>query len=148
MARGSLTITSRSFEPGGPIPRECALEGLNRPPVFDLAGVPRLAVELALICHDPDAPQPRGFTHWIVYGLPPDLTIVEPGVGRYGPNSLGQRSYSGPNPPTGHGIHHYYFWVYALATEVQGEPPREVFLDAYAEAILEQNRVVGTYSRG
>ena len=109
--------------------------------------MPAAAVELALICHDPDAPRPRGFTHWVVYGLPPDLTTIGPGAGRVGPNSLGQRSYSGPNPPIGHGIHHYFFWVYALSTQVRGEPTREVFLDSYAGAIIEQNRVVGTYSR-
>jgi phosphatidylethanolamine-binding protein (PEBP) family uncharacterized protein len=48
----------------------------------------------------------------------------------HGPNSVGERSYCGPNAPIGHGIHHYYFGVYALATEVHGEPTREVFLDA------------------
>ena len=147
MPRGSLRISSRMFEPDGPIPRECAVEGLNRAPTLDLAGVPSAAVELALICHDPDAPQPHGFTHWVVYGLPPDLTTVEAGVGRHGPNSLGERSYSGPNPPKGHGVHHYYFWVYALTTKVRGEPSREEFLNTYAGAVLEQNRVVGTYAR-
>jgi phosphatidylethanolamine-binding protein (PEBP) family uncharacterized protein len=39
-------------------------------------------------------------------------------------------SCAGPNPPLGNGAHHYYFWAYALATEVHGEPTREVFLDA------------------
>jgi Raf kinase inhibitor-like YbhB/YbcL family protein len=148
MAKGYLTITSRDFPPHGSIPRDCAVEGSNEAPVLDLAGVPSAAVELALICHDPDAPRPRGFTHWLLYGLAPELTTITSGVGRPGPNSLGERSYSGPNPPLGHGTHHYYFWVYALARVVQGEPTREEFLDAYADAIIEQNRVVGTYSRG
>jgi phosphatidylethanolamine-binding protein (PEBP) family uncharacterized protein len=52
------------------------------------------------------------------------------GSAAQGPNSLGERSYCGPNAPNGHGIHHYYFGVYALATEVHGELTREVFLDA------------------
>lgn len=151
MARGSLTITSPDFEADGPIPRRYAVEGGNTVPSLTIGGVPTAAVELAVICHDPDAPRPRGFTHWVVYGLAPGQTTVRDvghGIGRQGPNSLGERSYTGPNPPIGHGIHRYYFWVYALARSVRGEPTREAFLDDYADAILEQNRLVGTYRRG
>jgi Raf kinase inhibitor-like YbhB/YbcL family protein len=147
MTTGRLTITSQSFGADQAIPRVHAVEGSNIPPVLDLAGVPTSAAELALICHDPDAPRPRGFTHWVLYGLSPTLTTLTEGLGRPGPNSLGERAYSGPNPPRGHGTHHYYFWVYALASKVEGEPTREAFLDAYADAIVEQNRVVGTYAR-
>lgn len=53
----------------------------------------------------------------------------------------------GPQSPVGHGDHRYYFWVYALSRPVDGTPSREEFLDAYADAILEQNRVVGTFAR-
>jgi uncharacterized protein YciI len=63
MARGSLTITSPSFKPGGPISRECALEGLNMAPVLDLAGVPSAAVELTLICHEPAPSRTNGRHH-------------------------------------------------------------------------------------
>lgn len=141
-----LNIRSRSFEPGQPIPPEHAAEGIGAKPLFEISGVPNGAVELAVICHDPDAPMPNGFTHWTVYGLPPNTHLVgEQEVGREGPNSLGQTGYTGPNPPPGHGVHHYYFWVYALDTSVEGTPTREEFLDRYGGNILEQNRVVGTY---
>ncbi|MFX0543136.1 hypothetical protein ACEWPM_015570 [Roseovarius sp. S4756] len=53
--------------------------------------------------------------------------------------------YYGPQPPEGHGKHHYYFWVYALNTTVEGTPTREEFLDKYADNIIEQNRIVGLY---
>lgn len=143
-----LAISGRSFEAGEPIPREHAVEGDNVAPVLDLSGVPDGAVELAVVCHDPDAPLPRGFTHWIVYGLPPNTATVDGGdSGREGPNSLGETGWTGPNPPPGHGTHRYYFWVYALDAAVEGTPSREEFLDAYASHVLEQNRVVGTYSR-
>ena len=45
----------------------------------------------------------------------------------------------------GHGEHHYYFWVYALDTTVEGTPTREEFLQKYAGNIIEQNRIVGIY---
>jgi len=53
--------------------------------------------------------------------------------------------YYGPQPPAGHGEHHYYFWVYALDTKVEGTPNREEFLQKYAGNIIEQNRIVGIY---
>ena len=53
----------------------------------------------------------------------------------------------GPQPPEGHGLHHYYFWIYALDTKVIGEPSREEFLEKYADNIIEQNRIIGTYQR-
>ena len=143
-----LAISCRHFEADKPIPRAHAVEGDDVRPVVDISGVPDGTVELAVICHDPDAPMPRGFTHWTVYGIAPDTTAVgADDSGREGPNSLGEAGYTGPNPPPGHGVHHYYFWVYALDTTVDGEPSREEFLDRYAAHVLEQNRVVGTYSR-
>ncbi|MGW2514140.1 YbhB/YbcL family Raf kinase inhibitor-like protein [Streptomyces scopuliridis] len=113
-------------------------------------GVPDGTVELALIVHDPDAPLPHGFTHWVVYGIDPaDAAVHPPDSGfayREEPNSLGTQAYTGPQPPPGHGTHRYCFWVYALDTAVTGEPTREEFLSAYGDHVIEQNRLVGTYS--
>ena len=64
---------------------------------------------------------------------------------RVGPNGMGQNGYFGPQPPAGHGLHHYYFWVYALNTKVEVRPSREEFLERYKDNIIEQNRVVGIY---
>jgi phosphatidylethanolamine-binding protein (PEBP) family uncharacterized protein len=62
-------------------------------------------------------------------------------------NTIGARAWFGPQPPVGHGDHHYYFWVYAFDAAVEGEPTREEFLDRYAGNILEQARMVATFSR-
>lgn len=143
-----LAVRCGSFDAGEPIPREHAVEGDDTCPVLEISGAPEGTVELAVVCHDPDAPMPRGFTHWLVYGLPPNTSTVREGeAGREGPNSLGENAWTGPNPPPGHGTHHYYFWVYALDAVVEGTPSREEFLDTYGDHVLEQNRVVGTYSR-
>lgn len=145
----NLAITSRNFDANQPIPREHGADGGDVVPTLEITGVPADAVELAVICHDPDAPMPNGFTHWCVYGLPPDTTTVGSATaGREGPNSLGENAYTGPNPPPGHGPHRYYFWVYALDTTITGTPTREEFLAQYGRNVLEQNRVVGTYSQG
>lgn len=142
-----LKIESLDFAPLGKMKDEHAGDKGNVIPHLKISGVPSEAVELAVICHDPDAPLARGFTHWTLYGLPPsttDLTGAQEKF-RVGPNGGGQPGYYGPQPPAGHGPHHYYFWVYALNTKVEGIPTREQFLERYRGNIIEQNRVVGLY---
>nr|WP_272214181.1 hypothetical protein [Marinicella sp. W31]MDC2877466.1 hypothetical protein [Marinicella sp. W31] len=90
----------------------------------------------------------HGFTHWTVYAIDPKTTDLSDAQEKFrvGPNGAGDMQYYGPQPPAGHGDHHYYFWVYALDTNVEGTPTREQFLDTYADNIIEQNRIVGLYS--
>ena len=143
-----LAITSPAFDTEGRMADRFANDKGNDQPEIRISGVPDGTVELALICHDPDAPLPHGFTHWLLYGIPPDTAVIaENGAEAYraGRNDFGQVGYGGPQPPPGHGLHHYYFWVYALDTEVSGTPSREEFLSRYADHILEQNRLVGLY---
>lgn len=146
-----LAISSREFTPNGPLEDRHAHDVDNEPPSLLIDGVPDEAVELAMICHDPDAPLPFGFTHWTLYGIPADTTeIVGPDADaayRPGPNTFGATGYGGPQPPEGHGPHRYYFWIYALDRKVEGTPTREEFLDTYGDGIVEQNRVVGVYER-
>lgn len=146
-----LAVTSRAFDFGERIPDRHTADHDNVPTELEIHGVPADAVELALIVHDPDAPLPFGFTHWVVYGIDAKASSIGASADgskeRTGPNTLGEESYSGPQPPQGHGTHHYYFWVYALNTRVTGEPIREEFLQGYADNIIEQNRLIGTYSR-
>lgn len=143
-----LKISSPDFQPGTRLADEFSADGGNAAPRLEITGVPAEAVELALLVHDPDAPLPLGFTHWVVYGLPARDGAVDVGGEnvRVGANTAGKNEYMGPRPPAGHGDHHYFFTVYALDHHVEGIPSREEFLDGYAHAILEQNRVVGLYS--
>jgi Raf kinase inhibitor-like YbhB/YbcL family protein len=144
-----LAISSPDFVAGDRLNDRHAADKGNEPPVLEITGVPEGAVELAVVCHDPDAPLPRGFTHWTVYGIAPDTKRLDgetlAGV-RVGPHGGGQPGYTGPQPPPGHGLHHYYFWVYALDAPVTGTPTREEFLAQYADHVVEQNRVVAVYS--
>ena len=147
---GDLRIWSPDFAPDGPMPDRLSGWHEDEAPRLRVAGVPAGTVELAIVCHDPDAPRPRGFSHWTLYGLAPDVTEVDPPAlagARVGPNDRGERDWIGPRPPAGHGLHRYYFWVYALSRTVSGEPDRATFLAEYADDILEQARVVGTYER-
>ncbi|PPG31217.1 YbhB/YbcL family Raf kinase inhibitor-like protein [Pseudoclavibacter sp. RFBB5] len=144
-----LTISSPDFAALASIPEELSADGGNRLPRLIVQGVPAGAHELALILHDPDAPLAQGFTHWTVYGIPAadgELDTAAEGV-TTGPNGIGTAEYTGPQPPAGHGQHHYYFTVYALDRPVTGTPTREQFLAEYADSIIEQNRLVGSFFR-
>jgi Raf kinase inhibitor-like YbhB/YbcL family protein len=145
-----LRITRPGFASGSPLADSNSMDKGNVAPRLEVSGVPANAVELALVCHDPDAPLPQGYTHWVLYGIPPSTTALDAGSDRAfraGPNSNGNQHYDGPAPPPGHGLHHYYFWIYALDRKVDGTPTREEFLAQYGPHILEQNRVIGTYER-
>ncbi len=149
---GSISITSPAFEHGGVIPAEHAMEGENVSPELRIANVPAGTRELAIICHDPDAPLTDGFTHWLLYGIPADTVVIEKGGGgafKQGGADFGQEGYGGPAPPPGHGRHHYFFHIYALDAQLQAEPglSRAELLSLMDEHIIEQNRLVGTFER-
>ena len=144
-----LAIASPDVDPLARLDGRHAYDQGNEPPRLTISGVPDGTVELAIICHDPDAPLPDGFTHWTLYGIPAETTELGPDADanhRPGPNDFGETGYGGPMPPPGHGTHHYYFWIYALSRAVDGAPSRAEFIRDYGDAIIEQNRLVGTYS--
>jgi Raf kinase inhibitor-like YbhB/YbcL family protein len=142
-----FTIRSADFSDGDQIPKRFTADGDNVTPSLTIEGVPPAAVELALICHDPDAPDPGGFTHWTVYGLAPSTTTIADADYREGPNDADRPGWYGPKPPVGHGTHHYAFTVYALSRPVDGSPSRDDFLSRNVDAMLGQSTLVGTYSR-
>jgi Raf kinase inhibitor-like YbhB/YbcL family protein len=148
----TLTIVSSAFGSGGWIPDRHVREGGDVSPPLSWSGVPRGTAQLALVCHDPDAPRPYGFYHWAVYGVPPSVTeLAEAGGTSFieGRNDFGDHGYGGPHPPVGHGVHHYFFWLYALDRELGSEPGLSArqLLDLLDGHVLEQNRVVGVYER-
>jgi Raf kinase inhibitor-like YbhB/YbcL family protein len=149
---GNLNVSSKAFGQHGKIPRQYTGEGDNTSPPIEWKGLPQGTRQLALVCHDPDAPLPNGFTHWVVYGITPDTDGIPEGGGQafvQGLNDAGRPGYIGPGPPPGHGLHHYYFWVYAIADATKLAPNlrREALLSTIGKSVIEQARLVGTYER-
>jgi Raf kinase inhibitor-like YbhB/YbcL family protein len=145
-----LKLKSSAFKHHERIPERHAGDGEDVSPALEWSGVPDGTKAFAVVVHDPDAPLVDGFTHWVAYGIPGDQTgLPEGGSGTTaGTNSFGNTGYGGPAPPPGHGGHHYYFWVYALDDDLDLEPglDRRALLDQIEDHVIEQARLVGTYS--
>jgi Raf kinase inhibitor-like YbhB/YbcL family protein len=124
------------------------------------AGVPPEARELALIVDDPDAPSPQPWVHWVIYkiaatetgiavGVPPNASPRFPPGAIQGNNSWGAAGYRGPAPPKGHGVHRYFFRLYAVDKAVMNtaglDKPR--LLKEMEGHILAKAELMGTYER-
>lgn len=148
----TLTLTSSAFAADRPIPRKYTGEGADVSPPLSWSGIPAGSKELALICDDPDAPQATPWVHWVAYAIPPMLTGLPEKAHenvREGRNDFGHLGYSGPMPPEGHGVHHYYFRLYALEQPLQRGPglTKEQLLEAMQGHVLAEGELVGTYER-
>lgn len=146
-----LKVRSTAFDHHRPIPARHTSEGEDISPQLSWSGVPEGTRSFALICHDPDAPLVDGFTHWVAYGIGAAVDSLDEGTDAVvaGVNSAGNLGYNGPAPPPDHGSHHYYFWIYALDDELDLAPglSRRELIDAIADHVIEQARLVGTYKR-
>jgi Raf kinase inhibitor-like YbhB/YbcL family protein len=145
----NLKVSSSAFASHGNIPERHTGAGDDISPPLEWTGVPDGTRSFVVVCHDPDAPLVDGFTHWVLYGIPRDVTTLREDSDDFvlGKNSFGNDGYNGPAPPPGHGPHHYYFWVYALDTDpgLEGGLDRRSLLDRMEDHVIEQARTVGMY---
>jgi len=154
-ALSTMQVSSSAFAAGGSIPRRHAADGDDVSPVLSWKDPPAEAKAFAVICHDPDAPLITpgryGFVHWVLYDIPGTVHALAEGTTEYtaGKNDYGKIGYGGPLPPPGHGVHHYFFWVFALDRELALPPGLTMWelLERIEPSVLAMNRYVGTYER-
>jgi Raf kinase inhibitor-like YbhB/YbcL family protein len=147
-----IELRSPSFGDHQPIPARHAKDHDNLSPALEWSGVPQEAVELAVLCEDPDAP--RGtFTHWVLAGLQPTMTGLaegeSPAAAVKGRNDFGEEGYGGPLPPVGDGPHRYVFWVFATSAPLGlvGRASADDLRRALEGNELASGTLVGTYQR-
>jgi Raf kinase inhibitor-like YbhB/YbcL family protein len=146
----TLTVESAAFGANGTIPDEHAAEGNNVSPPLEWSTPPPGTQSIALIVEDPDAPG-RTFVHWIVVGIPADVTSLD--AGRIpegaveGVNDAGTRGWYGPKPPSG--SHRYVFKVFALDNKPDrpGIRSKHDFYNAVDHHVLAQGELIGVYER-
>ena len=146
-----MVIISPVFEANGFIPKKFTCDGGNMNPELEIQNLPDGVKSLALIVHDPDAPHPGGFTHWVMWNIDPMATTIKeesvpPGAVE-GENGSGEIGFIAPCPPSG--VHHYHFMLYALDTKLNLplSSGKEELLGAMEGRIIEKAELVGLYQR-
>ena len=155
----NMALSSTAFEHEGSIPEIHTCDSDDISPQLSWSGVPDGTRSLALIVDDPDAPDPEApkmvWVHWVLYNLPPDASGLPEAVAAEallpgtleGKNDWKRTGYGGPCPPIGR--HRYFFKLYALDTELPdlSEPAKQELEQAFADHVLAQATLMGTYSR-
>ena len=123
----AFRLSSPAFEHDGDLPAvHCGEDGIS--PALEWSDVPPETKELVLVCDDPDA-DAGVITHWVVYGITPDVAALPEGVPRdayidspvelvQGLNEFDEVGYSGPEPDEEGVAHRIFFRLYALDTEL------------------------------
>ena len=155
LLEAKISLSSPVFSNGSYIESLYTCDGKDISMPLIINNTPPNTRSIAIMMDDPDAP--RGvFTHWIVYNLPPNIKWLPQDFDSYisnikgvkeGRNDFGKIGYGGPCPPSG--VHRYILHIYALDTKLslpQGVTRRE-FLNAIKSHIIEQNQLMGRYSR-
>jgi Raf kinase inhibitor-like YbhB/YbcL family protein len=117
----AFKLMSSAFPEGGTIPKLHTCEGADLSPALEWSGAPANTKGFALIVDDPDAPAGT-WNHWLLWDIPASTHSLAQGfkpgqTGESGTNDFGKVGYGGPCPPKGHGLHRYFFKLYALDTE-------------------------------
>lgn len=146
----TLTVTSTAFGGNGTIPIEHTADGADLAPQLAWSGVPPGTKSVAILVEDPDAPG-RIFVHWIVVGIPPEVTSLPvggalPAGAVHGTNDYGEQRWRGPNPPNGR--HRYFFRVFALDNH-PNKPglTKPDLMSAIKGHILAEGELIGTYDK-
>lgn len=154
-----LHLASPAFADGARLPERFTADGEGVSPPLFWTGVPEGTLSLALIVEDPDAPAPQPLVHAVVWGLAVDGDLKEGAIRADGAGDadrdVGRNSFFGegwlpPDPPTGHGEHHYAFQLFALGPgpDPGDNPGRSAIVRAMAGRVLAAGLLTGTYSRG
>ena len=133
----ALSVSSSDLTEGGTIlerfvaDESFGLHGGNVSPNLQWSGFPEETKSFAVTCFDPDAPTGSGFWHWVLFDIPGSVTELATGAASgdaagipdgaiHARNDTGNRCYTGPFPPPGHGPHRYLFAVHALSVDTLG----------------------------
>ena len=127
----AFRLASPAFEHDDDLPERFTADGGDVSPPLRWEGVPEGTKELVLIADDPDS-DTGVVTHWVVYGLSPELeelpealprdTLVDDPDLVQGLNEFDEVGWSGPTLDDDRGPHRCFFRLFALDTELDLPP--------------------------
>ncbi len=150
----ALPLSSTDFADGAPLPVfawSASRGGEDLAPELTWGEPPAGTKSFAVSCFDPDAPTGSGYWHWAVCDLPADLRSLASSSGDAAslpagavvfPNEAGAPRFHGAAPPSGTGVHRYFFVIDALDVASLGLTGSET------PAILGFNRHFHSLARG
>lgn len=152
-----IIIESPAFKYGEFIPVKYTCEGKDISPPLAWKNIPEGTKGVVLICDDPDAPGGT-WVHWVIYNIPPDLKELKEGIPpekelrngiMQGRNSWDRIGYGGPCPPPGHGVHRYFFKIYAIDKVLEFSPgmTKEEILKIIKGHIIAEGKLMGKFKR-
>ena len=123
-AQAAMTLNSSDVKDGAVIAADqiyprCG--GKNVSPELSWNGAPAGTKSFVLTMIDIDV-KPDQWSHWVVVDLPAETTSLARGAASLPApakaiiSNFGDAAYAGPCPPTGTGVHHYKFTIWALPT--------------------------------
>ena len=152
----NFIISSKAFTNKSNIPVEYSCEGSDQSPPLSWINSPENTNSFALTCVDPDAPM-GDWVHWTIWNIPADLSELSSGIlndeqklFQQGLNSWGKHGYGGPCPPRGHGLHRYFFKLYALnveTIELDSNSRIDTLLSTIQGHIISTSELMGTFER-
>lgn len=159
-----VVLSSPAFADGGRIPERFTADGEGLSPPLAWSRLPEGTAALALMVEDADSPSPSPIVHAIAWDIDPASGSLPEGaiVGRVGDGETGgaqpetgrnsylRRGWLPPDPPPGHGTHHYVFQLFALSSlpELEAAPGRSALLDEIGSRLIGAGVLTGLYSRG
>jgi hypothetical protein len=152
-----VTLTSTAQQADGRIEDQYTAYHDNRSPPLNWTSVPDVKA-WAIIVEDPDAPRDLPFIHWMIWniegeiqhldaGLPNVARPITPQAAIQGKNDMGGYGYFGPRPPPGHGVHRYYFQIFALDDFIpmDEDTPLKELLNALKGNTIAKGELMMTY---
>jgi Raf kinase inhibitor-like YbhB/YbcL family protein len=157
-ACAAMTLTSSDIKDGATIAADqiyprCG--GKNISPQLSWSGAPAGTKSFVLTMIDIDV-KPAQWSHWIVVDLAPDTASLQRGIASLPvpakaiTSNFGDAAYAGPCPPTGSGLHHYKFAIWALPTPSFAISPDAKATEVSAsltKAALDAASLTGSVSR-
>jgi Raf kinase inhibitor-like YbhB/YbcL family protein len=152
-----ITLTSTAQRSDGRIEDQYTAYFDNRSPPLNWTSAPDVKA-WAIIVEDPDAPREHPFIHWMIWnieggiqqleaGLPNTAHLLTPQAAIQGKNDMGGYGYFGPRPPQGHGLHRYYFQIFALDDFIpmDEDTPLKELLNALKGNTIAKGELMMTY---